>query len=441
MNTLKVEIVDIVKQGVAQHITTLTQHISQVQQEMQKGYTTDFAFAHLLDDATMLNNVKTLAEQKKKLHPSILFVIGIGGSNLGTMAIQQALFGTMYNDQTPDMQIYYADTVDSDYIHSLFVVAENALKDGKQILVNVISKSGKTTETIANFELFLELLKKHRPQDYADYIVATTDKDSPLWQLATQAHWAMLAIPAKVGGRFSVFSPVGLFPLCMIDVDIDALLEGAKHMREVCLRDSDNVATHNCAIQTAAWQFALLQQGYDISNLFLFSNELRAVGRWWRQLMGESLGKAHKVDGKKNEQTWVPIMSVGSTDLHSVGQLYLANVAKIITQCVVVEQNHFELKVPDFAQYFDQLVQNIQNKSLQHIMHAIVQGVQKAYAKKDLPFCTITLPEKNAHYLGQLLQYKMFEICYMGYLLEVNPFDQPEVEAYKSETREILAHE
>ncbi len=436
MKTLKVDIADVGELNIAQHIQKLTPYIEQIKQEMQRGYDGDFAFAHVIDDKHMLNAVKTLAEQKKQLHPSMIFVIGIGGSNLGTMAVVQALFGSLYNDLDPDMQIYFADTVDTDYIHSLLVLAEVALKNGKQILVNVISKSGKTTETIANFELFLQLLKQYRAQDYADYIVATTDKGSPLWQLAYNEHWATLEIPAKVGGRFSVFSAVGLFPLAMLDVDIDALLEGAKHMRNACLRESDNVA-----MQTAAWQYALLQDGYNIANLFLFSNELGSVGKWWRQLVGESLGKAHKKDGAKNERAVVPIVSLGSTDLHSVGQLYLANVAKIATQFVMVEQNHFNITLPDYAEYFDQFVPNIQSKSLANIMHAIVQGVQKAYAKKGLPFYTVTLPEKNAHCVGEFLQYKMFEICYLGYLLEVNPFDQPEVEAYKSETRKILAHE
>ncbi len=440
MRTLNIDITNIGSMPIDQHIKKLTPYIAQIKQKLQKG-DGDFAFANVIDDQQMLNAVKALATQKKKLHPCMIFVIGIGGSNLGTMAIQEALFGRLYNDLNSDMQIYFADTVDSDYMHSLLVIADTALKDGKQIVVNVISKSGKTTETIANFELFLQLLKKHCPQDYADYIVVTTDKDSSLWQLAMQAHWAALEIPCNVGGRFSVLSAVGLFPLAMIDVDIDALLEGAKHMRDVCLGDSDNVATHNIAVKTAAWQYALLQDGYNISNLFLFSNELRGLGKWWRQLVGESLGKAQKEDGTKNIQAIVPMMSLGSTDLHSVGQLYLANVAKVTTQFVMAEQNHFDIKLPDYAEYFDKLVPNIQHKSLANIMHAIVIGVQKAYAKKGLPFCTITLPEKNAHYVGQFLQYKMFEICYLGYLLEVNPFDQPEVEAYKSETRKILAYE
>jgi glucose-6-phosphate isomerase len=246
----------------------------------------------------------------------------------------------------------------------------------------------------------------------------------------------VLKIPAQLGGRFSVLSAVGLFPLCMIDIDIDQLLAGARYMRDICLSNEDNYA-----VQTAAWQYALLQQGYDISNLFLFSNELQSCGKWWRQLMGESLGKAQSIDGQKNEQTFVPTVSVGSTDLHSVGQLYLANVAKIITQFVVVEQNHFELMLPDYAKFFSPLVKDIQNKSLADIMRAIFSGVQKAYIKKDLPFCTVTFPEKNAYYIGQFLQYKMFEICYIAKLLNIDPFDQPEVETYKIETREILSRE
>lgn len=436
MKYIHIDIADVVglsQSVINQQIKKLKPYIKEIHRDIAINTETAYAFASVIDNHTMLKQVKQLADEKKKFRPAMIFVVGIGGSNLGTMAVQQVLLGCLYNDLNPTVQIYYVDTVDADYLHSLLSIAECALKDGKQILVNVISKSGKTTETIANFQLFLQLLKNCRPQAYADYIVATTDKNSQLWQLATQAHWATLEVPAQLGGRYSVFSPVGLFPLCMIDIDVDQLLEGARHMRDLCLQMQENPAA-----KTATWQYLLLQSGYDISNLFLFSNELQSCGKWWRQLMGESLGKAQSVDGQKNAQMLVPTVSVGSTDLHSVGQLYLANVVKIVTQFVVVEQNHFEIILPDYAQYFDPLVKDIQNRSLAEIMHAIVSGVQRAYTKKGLPFCTITFPEKNAYYVGQFLQYKMFEIYYIAKLLDINPFDQPEVEAYKSEIREIL---
>ena len=397
----------------------------------------EYAFAHLARDKEIYTRVCAVADEQKALHPCMLIVVGIGGSNLGTIAVQQALFGRLYNDLDPSLQIYYADTVDTDYIHSILTIAEGHLKQGKHILVNVVSKSGKTTETLVNFELFLQLLKKYRPNDYADSIVVTTDKDSPLWQVAKQAAWKTIEIPSSVGGRFSVLSPAGLFPLAMIDIDIKELLEGAAYSATQCVKKE----RANPAAASAAWQYALCKKGYALSNLFLFSNELRGLGKWWRQLMAESLGKATKRDGVPNKDVLVPIVSLGTTDLHSMGQLYLANIAPIITTFVTFEQERFDYTVPSYPEQFDRLVANIQGKSVAGIMKTVVQGVKKAYKKQNLPYRSIILPEKSAYYVGQFLQQSMFEVVYVGYLLGVNPFDQPAVELYKQETRELLANE
>ncbi len=414
-------------------------YIEQLAPEIKQcasGGQTAYAFADLGSDKELHKQVSALADEKKALHPCMLIVVGIGGSNLGTMAVQQALFGRLYNDLSPSLQIYYADTVDTDYLHSILTVAEEHLKQGKRILVNVVSKSGKTTETIVNFELFLHLLKKYHPNDYADSIVVTTDKDSLLWQMAQQAGWNKLTVPTSVGGRYSVLSPVGLFPLAMLDIDIKELLEGAAYSATQCVKKD----RANPAAASAAWHYALCKKGYAVSNLFLFSNELRGLGKWWRQLMAESLGKAIKRDGTPNKDALLPIMSLGTTDLHSMGQLYLANIMPIMTTFITFDQERFDYTVPDYPP-FDQLVANIQGACVADIMKTVVQGVKKAYKQEGLPYRTITLPEKSAYYIGQFLQQSMFEVVYIGYLLGVNPFDQPAVELYKQKTRELLANE
>lgn len=405
------------------------------QEEAHKEIQSPYAFASAIDDAAAVKHIRNTVEEKKMLNPAMLIVIGIGGSNLGTLAVQQALLGSLYNDADPALKIYYADTVDTDYMHGILTLAETALKNGRTILLNLISKSGKTTESIANFELLLALLKKYRPDGYTQSIIITTDKDSPLWKLATIFNWTALEIPAHIGGRYSVFTAVGLFPLGMLNIDTDALLQGARDMRDQCLQTNDNPAA-----QTAARHYAWLHKGYNTANLFLFSNELHGCGSWWRQLVGESLGKAETLAGKPNTTALVPMVSVGTTDLHSVGQLYFANIAHIITQFVVIEHNRHEHQLPDYKE-FETLVPHIQTKSLAHIMHAIASGVQKAYAHKNLPFCTVILPENNAYYIGQFLIYKMFETVFLAHLLNVNAFDQPEVEVYKKEVRAILARE
>ena len=440
MKRLQFEVKDtglVDQQTFKQVLEKLAPEIKRMNQALQQKYDPPYAFVNLPVDKKMLANVQQVVDEKKKLNPCILIVVGVGGSNLGTMAVQQAVYGVLYNDLDPLVKIYYADTVDTDYIHSILTIAEDCLKEGKHILVNVVSKSGKTTETIANFELFLQLLKTYRPNDYADYIVATTDRDSPLWQVATEAKWSVLEIPKTVGGRYSVMSPVGLFPLAMLDVNITELLHGAARMREQCV----STGADNYAAVSAAWEYALFRQDYDMHNLFLFSSDLHALGNWWRQLYGESLGKEQKIDGQRLQKAIVPIVSMGTTDLHSMGQLYLADVAPIITTFVRIQTDRFDLQLPDYQQYFEDLVANMQKKSLASIMNAIIDGIQKAYARRKLPFANITLPEESAFCIGEFLQLKMMETVYLGYLLEVNPFDQPNVELYKKETRKILAHE
>jgi glucose-6-phosphate isomerase len=393
-----------------------------------------YAFAHNLDDTTAIDLIKKTIHSKKQLNPSILIVIGIGGSNLGTRAVQEALLGSLCNKTAHKTAIYYADTVDTDYIGTLLNLTETALKKGDHIVLNVISKSGNTTETIALFELFLAQLKQYLPTTYVDHIVCTTDAYSPLHLLATKHGWTTLEIPPHIGGRYSVFTAVGLFPLGMIGIDIDSLMQGARTMRDICLQDASP------ATKTAAWFYALAEEKYFVANLFLFSNELRSCGDWWRQLVGESLGKAHTLTHTPNTKPIIPITSIGTTDLHSVGQLYFADIANIATQFVTIQSHEETLILPAYKE-FEHLVPHIQQKSIAHIMHAIVTGVQKAYALKNMPYCTVTLPEKNAYYIGQLLIYKMLETVFLAHLLEVNAFDQPEVETYKKEVRAILAQD
>src|SRR3990172_93136 len=168
---------------------------------------------------------KLIPEIKKKMRPQLIVVIGIGGSNLGTIAIQEALLGKQWNLHNSP-RILYADTVDPDALQVIIEEMQNVLRQGQQILLNVISKSGSTTETVANFEVLLNVLKRHR-KDAGKYVVATTDKDSPLWKLAVKNGFSVLEIPKKVGGRYSVFSAVGLFPLGMLGIDLKELLNGA----------------------------------------------------------------------------------------------------------------------------------------------------------------------------------------------------------------------
>lgn len=415
----------------------LKQEIERIKSARSAQYTTPYAFTNLPEDVALRQTVRQLAEQKKMFRPTALVVIGIGGSNLGTMAVHEALYGKFYNSYIPGIKVYFADTVDTDYIWDIVLLVEQELESGNNVIVNVVSKSGGTTETVANFELFLELLQRYDPVNYRDYVVVTTDERSSLWQLAQEQQFTCLVIPDHVGGRYSVLSAVGLFPLALLGVDIDALHAGAQSIVPMA---TDTDITHNHPALSAIILAENYATGFTIHDTFLFSVDLEGLGKWYRQLMGESIGKEYTRDHEQKFIGMTPTVSVGSIDLHSVGQLYLGGPYDKCTTFVSVAQNKSDVVVPDMPAY-EKLVAKIQGKSLTSVMDAIIQGVQRAYYKHKRPYVSIVLPEKTAYYIGQFLQFKMMEIVYLGYLLEVNPFDQPQVELYKQETKEILARD
>ncbi len=413
----------------------IQEEIDHMDKAVTLGYKDDRASMNLPFDKDALRTVKALVNEKIKLNPRFIVVVGIGGSNLGTMAVQEAVLGKLYNQLDPKIRIYYAETVDSDAMNNVVSILESALKKGENVIINGVSKSGTTTETVANFEILVNLLKKYK-ENHEQYVVVTTDKDSKLWNFGKDKGFAVLEIPKKVGGRYSVFSPVGLFPLGLIGVDIDSLLEGAVQMRDICL--SKNIMENPAAL-SAALICLQYHKGKNIHNLFLFGSDLESVGKWYRQLMGESLGKEYNRKGEQVFEGITPTFSIGSTDLHSVAQLYLGGPFDKFTTFVTVENSRSKIDIPNLPEY-SQLVDNIQGKPLSEIMDAIEKGVKIAYRKRKRPFIEVILPDKSESSIGQLLQFKMMEMMYLGALLEVNPFDQPNVESYKSETRKILAN-
>ena len=194
-----------------------------------------------------------------------IIVIGIGGSNLGTIAVFESVKGKLHNQLTDKTKILFADTVDSDTLAQISILMEKTLRSGKKILLNVVTKSGTTTETIANFQVLLNILKKHK-KNYKDFIVATTDKGSKLYDLAELEKFQILEIPKKVGGRYSVFSAVGLFPLSVAGINIDKLLKGAADMRDTCL--NKNILKNPAAISAVI--LYLHKESRNINDNFIF---------------------------------------------------------------------------------------------------------------------------------------------------------------------------
>lgn len=354
-----------------------------------------------------------------------VFVVGIGGSNLGPMAVYNAI-----NSDGPEL--IFVDTVSPALHKCLYAKIENDIEDKKDFLVSIVSKSGSTTETIANFEVLVDKLTD-KFGDIYDRIVVTSGEGSKLWEKAKNKNYKTIVHP-NVGGRYSILSSVGQVPLMLAGLNVSELLKGAQEARDVCLSGDFE---KNVAAVSAALQFMHYKKGIPMNDNFFFNPEMESVGKWYRQLMGESIGKAEDLNGKKINNGITPLVSIGSVDLHSMVQLYLGGPRNKFTTFIYADQSKIGITVPD-SQYLDGIVDGIGGKNMAEIMNAIYEGTKIAYDKGDRPFMEIELEDISERSLGQFMQYKMIEMMYLAKLMNVDPFDQPNVEDYKSEMREIL---
>ena len=218
-------------------------------------------------------------------------------------------------------------------------------------------------------------------------------------------------------------------------INLEKLLGGAAEMLDRCLSTS---LKDNPAAVIASLILLNLERGISIHDHFLFSNDLEAIGKWYRQLMGESIGKEWNASGTKRTFTGItPTVSIGSTDLHSMAQLYLGGPRDKLFRFVIVSNSRSSVSLPHMPE-FEALVENIQGLGFSDIMDAVVKGVQRAFVKANRPFIEVILPDKSERSVGQLLQLEMIEMMLLAKLLDVNPYDQPAVENYKIETRELL---
>lgn len=414
-----------------QEYATLCLHeTSRMRDGLAHRYDSVYASLYAPFDDSMHKAMITCAQQYKKLEPAMLIIIGIGGSNLGAQAIQAAL-----DMPLNEMLVRYADTVDSDRIQALYEEADCLLRAGEIVVLNIITKSGTTTETIANSAIFTTLLESHHGKEAKKYIIVTTDTDSPLETIASQQGWHILQVPKNVGGRYAVFSPVGLFPLALMGVDIKSLLDGARDMITSCFHVNNQ---ETIAIKSAIEIYTHYMHGFVINNFFPFSVDCQALGLWYRQLVAESLGKEYSITGKTVNTGITPTISIGSTDLHSIVELHLSGPQNTYTEFLSFASMQHHIEVPAESS-LTRLVPTIAGQCLKDLMEAMLLGTQRAYTEKKRPYMTILLPEKASYYIGQYMQWKMLEVMYLGALFGINPYIQPNVELYKKETRTILA--
>lgn len=356
----------------------------------------------------------------------VVVVVGIGGSYLGARAVIEAMqhsFKLMVPGTTPTV-LYAGNNMSEDYLHDLLEVL-----DCKDYALIVISKSGTTTEPALAFRV----LKQHCEQKYGmesahARIVAITDsKKGALKTLATQEGYATFVIPDNVGGRYSVLTPVGLLPIAAAGFSIRKLLEGARTMREQLLLNTSFES--NAAMQYAAMRYVLYNQGLKVELMSSFEPKLFYFIEWFKQLFGESEGKELK--------GIFPAGAIFSTDLHSLGQYIQEGSRQMFETVLTVDNAHAKVPVPFDEQDTDGL-NYLQHRSINEICHIAQQGTCQAHVDGKVPNIRISIPEINEFYLGELIYFFELSCAISGYMLEVNPFDQPGVEAYKHNMFKLL---
>ena len=364
-----------------------------------------------------------------------VLVLGIGGSALGGLAMSHALLKPYWNILTPEQRnnfprLFFMDNIDPDYMNGLL----DAL-DLKKTLVNVITKSGSTAETMSQYMIIKDRLEKELGDDYRKNIVATTDKKlGVLRQLADQEGYKTFVIPDDVGGRFSVFSAVGLLPLALVGIDIEEIMNGIKDM-DLALKNTD--IHQNIAAQAALVQYLLdTKKGKNISVIMPYSSRLKYISDWYVQLWAESLGKEVNNNNEVINNGQTPVKALGATDQHSQIQLYNEGPNNKIITFIRVDEFDTTLEIPRIFEYTG--IGYLGGKTVNALLNAEADSTRVTLADYKRPTMTITLPEINGYHVAQLLYMLEVQTAIAGELYNINAFDQPGVEQAKNYTYALM---
>ncbi|MGA2500164.1 MAG: glucose-6-phosphate isomerase [Tepidisphaeraceae bacterium] len=415
--------------ALAPRIARITRNISDGR---KKG---EFRFRQLPYDPDMIDSINREVEHFRD-RCDVLIVLGIGGSALGNIALQTALNPYTYNLQSDRTRtgplLFVLDNVDPDVIKS---VVDSVTPRLKKTILNVISKSGDTAETIAQFVLFRELLQKKLGKRYNENVLVITDREKgALRKITREEQYRSIDYPDGVGGRFSVLSPVGLFSAGMCGADIEAMMGGAADMDKRC-KEMDLFA--NPAAMIAAIHYLLDQRGKKMSVMMPYSSSLYGLADWYRQLWAESLGKQ---DGLKQKNVFAgqtPVKALGATDQHSQVQLYREGPNDKIFTFLEVERFDQRPVIPDSLKHVPEL-QYLAGSTFQKLINSEKIGTEYALLQSRRPTTTVVFPRISADTMGQFFYLYETAVHYMGELLEIDTFNQPAVELGKQATFAVM---
>ena len=363
------------------------------------------------------------AAKKIREDSDVLLVAGIGGSYLGARAVVEAVKGLYHNDTEDGLKIYFCgNTISPTYLNDIIKVTK-----GKRFSINVISKSGTTTETALAFRVLRKLLEDSvGPEEANKRIYATTDRaKGTLKQLADAQGWPTFVVPDDVGGRYSVLTAVGLLPIACAGIDIDALMKGAADAREaysVCSKDND-------AYRYAMTRNILYRKGKVVETLAAFEPDFTMMNEWYKQLFGESEGK--------DQKGLMPTSCIFSTDLHSMGQFLQDGSRTMFETYVDIKNTREDFYIEPLEGNFDGL-NFLADQNMSVVNRKAMEGTILAHNGGGVPIGVIEVDSLDAYNVGYLIYFFWKACAVSGYLLSVNPFDQPGVESYKKNMFALL---
>lgn len=385
-----------------------------------------YGFTSLPESLSLARRISEFAESARSRFENFV-VLGIGGSALGPLALHTALCHPFHNllprDRRPGPRFFVLDNIDPVETDALWEVC-----DPKTTLYNVITKSGTTAETLADLLIAVDSLERALGDKWREHVVATTDPAKGLLrEFAKEEDLQTFAIPPNVGGRFSVLSPVGLFPAAMCGIDIETLLGGARAAAAASMGEDP---AKNPAFASALVHYLLDQRhGKRIAVMMSYAESLYNVADWFRQLWAESLGKRVHTDGSPAGTGTTPVKALGATDQHSQVQLYVEGPNDKFVTFLGVEK--FAQRGPIPTVIDDPQASYLGGRTLEELIHAEQAGTAVALTDAQRPNATISLGEVNAATIGALLYLFEMQTVFAGRLYRIDPFDQPGVEAGK----------
>ena len=382
----------------------------------------------------VVNDIKKTADEIKFKFDNFV-VLGIGGSALGPIAVQQALNHIYYNDLSKEARngcprLYVIDNVDPERMAALFDVI-----DIEKTMFNVITKSGSTSETMSQYLLVRDMLIEKLGDNYVNNIIVTTDAEKGnLAKICKVEKFKKFIVPDGVGGRFSELCPVGLLPAAVCGIDIDDMLKGAAHMDEIC---KEKNLYKNPAAMFAVQQVIAMNRGKNISVMMPYADSLKYIADWYAQLWAESLGKKYDNDGVVVNKGQTPVKSIGVTDQHSQVQLYTEGPSDKVITFIGVGNYRTRVEIPGGYDDIPSL-SFLKGHTFNELILTEQSATEYAINASQKWSRTITLSKLNANTLGQLLYFFEMETAFAGELLNINAYDQPGVEEGKNATYALM---